>query len=80
MDQSFPLMKPLIPLLFKRKFLTNRVLTPPKYFRRRCDIGDEMRFYDNYRQKGMIRIGVGIVIETNEWSIEDIPIDLNDAR
>lgn len=84
MDQNFPLMKDLIPLLFVRKTITNRALIKSektgKYFRKKCNVGDRMSFWDNYRQKGMKRIGIGYVLETKDWEIDQIPFDINRAK
>lgn len=83
MYQNFPLMKSLIPLLFQRKTITNRALIKPDEtgvsFRDKCDVGDLMYFWDNYRQKGMKLVGIGYVLKTTEWNIDQIPKKINEA-
>lgn len=84
MNQNFPLMKDLIPLLFVRKTITNRALIKSEktgeYFRKKCNVGDRMRFWDNHRQKGMKMVGIGYVLETKDWEIDQIPFDINKAK
>ena len=84
MNQNFPLMKQLIPLLFHRKIITNRALIRSEitgeFFRRKCDVGNLMYFWDDYRQKGMKLVGVGYVLETAEWNINKIPRNPDEAR
>jgi len=84
MYQNFPLMNRLIPLLFHRKTITNRALIKSektgKFFRKKCDVGDLMYFWDNYRQKGMELVGIGYVLETIEWNVNQIPRNIDKAK
>jgi len=78
MNQNFGFMGFLIPnIISEEKTITNRILTP---FREKCDMGDIMHCFENYRKKTAFKFADAKVLFTVNWKSKNIPVSLDDAR